>query len=94
MAGAIFDFAENTDMKIYSEGVLAADASGGNRIVFTRRKLLHKFIGKVFTFNSDDSRNVLNNVEVSNAGNSEWSFSGTDYAAAIGIENGRISIMK
>jgi hypothetical protein len=93
MAGALFDFAENTDMKVYSEGVLVADASGGDQIVFTSKEASSQIYWQGLYINSNDSRNVLNNVEVSFAGNSEWSFSGSDYAAAIGIENGRISVM-
>jgi len=93
MAGAIFDFAENMDMKVRSEGVLVADASGGDPIVFTSKEASAQIYWQGLYINSNDNRNVLNNVEVSYAGNSEWSFSGSDYAAAIGIENGRISIM-
>lgn len=93
MPGALFDFAENVDLVVRSTGVLVADASEGETIVFTSKEASAGIHWQGLFVNSNDARNLLSNVEVSYAGNSEWDFSGTNYIAGIGIENGRIGLV-
>jgi hypothetical protein len=90
--GAIFDFAEDQALNVTNNGVLVADASGNSQIIFTSKDAGTGIFWKGIYVNSNDSRNILANVEVSYAGNSAWGFSGTNYAAAIGIENAKLSI--
>ncbi|MBS3775712.1 MAG: right-handed parallel beta-helix repeat-containing protein [Bacteroidales bacterium] len=90
--GASFDFEEDIALRVYSNGVLEADAAEQDRIVFTSKKASSGIYWKGIYVNSNDSRNQLSNVEISFAGNSEWNFSGYDYAGAIGIEDGQIGL--
>jgi len=91
--GAIFDFAEDKALEIKSNGVLVADASGSDQIVFTSKDGSSGIYWKGIWVKSNDSRNILSNVEVSYAGNTEWQFSGSNYPSAIGIENGKLTIL-
>lgn len=93
MPGALFDFAENKDLVVRSTGVLVADASEGETIVFTSKEATAGIHWQGIFVNSNDARNLLSNVEVSYAGNSEWGFSGTDYIAGVGIEEGRLGLV-
>ncbi len=92
-AGAIFDIAEDMAIKVNSTGVIVADASEGSTIVFTSKRASSGVYWKGFWINSNDARNKFANVEVSYAGNSEFNFPGSNYAAAIGVENGKISLV-
>lgn len=91
--GAIFDFAEDKALEIKSEGVLVADASESDQIVFTSKDGSSGIYWKGIWVKSNDSRNVLANVEVSYAGNTEWQFSGANYPSAIGVEDGKLSVL-
>jgi len=90
--GAIFDFAEDKAIKVNSPGTFVADAAGSEKIVFTSKNIQAGLYWKGIWVKSNDSRNTLDNVEISYAGNSEWSFSGSDHAAAVALEDGKISL--
>lgn len=74
--GARFEFADAVRMEINRDGALIADAAGGDTIVFT---------GTVETpghwrgiqIESDDTRNIMDNVEVSYAGETDG-FAGSE----------------
>jgi len=90
--GAIFDFAEDKAIKVRSEGVFVADASESDQIIFTSKKASTDVYWKGIWVLSSDARNILANVQISHAGNSEWNFSGWDYASALAIETGKLNI--
>ncbi|MBS3776976.1 MAG: right-handed parallel beta-helix repeat-containing protein [Bacteroidales bacterium] len=90
--GASFDFEEDIALRVYSNGVLEADAAEQERIVFTSKRASSGIYWKGIYVNSNDLNNQLSNVEISFAGNSEWNFSGYDYAGAVGIEDGQIGL--
>lgn len=91
--GAIFDFAEDKGITVGSNGVFVADATSSDQIVFTSKNASTGIHWKGIFINSNDARNILSNAEVSYAGNTEWGFSGTDYPAAVGIENGKLNLL-
>ncbi len=93
MPGAKFDFAENTYLSVGSDGTIIADAAEAEEIEFTSKQAFSGIFWKGIYISSNDARNILSNVKVSYAGNSEWGFSGTDYPGAIGIENGKLSLV-
>src|SRR6056297_270209 len=91
--GAIFDFAEDKALKINSTGVFIADASGGDPIVFTSKRAASGIYWKGIWILSNDARNILSNVEVSHGGNTEFNFSGYNYAATVAIEDGKLGVV-
>jgi hypothetical protein len=91
--GAIFDFAEDKALKVNSTGVFIADASGGDPIVFTSKRAASGIYWKGIWILSSDARNILSNVEVSYGGNTEFNFSGYNYAAAVAIEDGKLGVV-
>ncbi|MCF8303705.1 MAG: right-handed parallel beta-helix repeat-containing protein [Bacteroidales bacterium] len=73
-AGAKFDFAENKHFKVLSEGALVAKGTASDHIVFTSAKANSGIYWKGIGFESSDTRNKFQYVEVSYAGNSNWDF--------------------
>jgi hypothetical protein len=92
MPGAVLKFAENVGLMINSTGVLVADAESDETIIFTSKKASAGIHWKGIYIGSNDSRNMLANTEVKFAGNSEWEFSGANYVAAVGIEEGKLGL--
>ena len=71
-AGTYLEMAEDVKIQVEGEGVFVADASGGDRIVFTSAASASGILWKGLSIHSADVRNTLNNVELSYAGNSEF----------------------
>lgn len=90
--GAIFDFAEDKFIKVQSTGVFVADASEGDKIVFTSKRAATGVYWKGLWIQSNDSRNIIANAEISYAGNTEWNFAGDNDPGAIGLEDGKLSL--
>ncbi len=90
--GAIFDFAEDKGLSVLSDGVLVANAAEAESIVFTSKNAATDVYWKGIYIGSNDVRNMLSNVEVSYAGNSEWGFGGSNHPGAIGIEDGKLNL--
>lgn len=81
------------DVQLTVNGSLIADGTSDNRITLTSKSADQGILWKSLYFASSDSRNKLNYVDVSFAGNSNINFTGTDYKAAVGIEaNGKVSV--
>lgn len=90
--GAIFDFAEDKFIKVNSTGVFVADASEGDKIIFTSKRAATGVHWKGLWINSNDSRNVIANAEISYAGKTEWGFAGPNDPGAVGLEDGQLSL--
>ncbi|MCF8232955.1 MAG: right-handed parallel beta-helix repeat-containing protein [Bacteroidales bacterium] len=73
-SGAHFMFKENQKLTVTSEGMLKANAEGGETIVFTSAEASSDIHWKGIQIKSSDSQNALVNVEISYAGNSNWDF--------------------
>ncbi|MEP2773099.1 MAG: hypothetical protein ABJH05_13190 [Fulvivirga sp.] len=87
--GAIFEMAENVQLYVAENAQFVASGSSGNEIVFTSNNISGGTKWQALAFRSSNTNNLLNFVEVSHAGNSQYPFgSGTDYKVNIGLDNG------
>jgi len=88
-SGVSFAFDENVYFSVNSGGSIMADGGESNTITFTSSNISAGLYWKGIYISSSNQNNLLNNVEVSYAGDSEWSFaSGPDYKANIGLDAG------
>ena len=71
-AGVHIDLAQDVEIEVQSDGVFVADASGGDKIVMTSASASSGIYWKGLKIESQDTRNILSNVEISYAGNSEF----------------------
>ncbi len=92
MPGALFDFAEDKYFGVLTNGVLIANAAEAEPIVFTSKNASTGVYWQGIYVSSNDTRNILSNVEVTYAGNSDWAFGGSNHPGAIGIEDGKITL--
>ncbi|MDZ7776338.1 MAG: hypothetical protein U5L09_12435 [Bacteroidales bacterium] len=84
---------ENKGIWVNNDGVLSAEGMAGNEIVFTSSNEAGQLHWKGILVYSSDVSNKLENTIVRYAGNSEFNHSGTNYAHAVGVEDGRLSLM-
>jgi hypothetical protein len=71
-AGVHIDLEQDTEIVVQSGGVFVADASGGDKIVMTSASANSGIHWKGLKIQSEDTRNILSNVEISYAGSSEF----------------------
>jgi len=81
--GVMIVFTENTSLLVENNGVLIADGTAQDQIVFTAKNAGEKWKGLAF-LSSDDDRNSLNFVTISEGGSDEISIIDSKATLAIG----------
>lgn len=84
--GAAFEFDEDVDMEIH--GALIAEGTATDMITFTTSNVSGGLFWKGLFFQSANSQNSLDYVEVSYGGKSDHQFAGANFSANVGVNSG------
>lgn len=86
--GVIMEMDENVQIRVF--GALIADGTASDPITFTSSNITGGLLWQGIFVLSTDSRNKIDNGVVAYAGSEEHNFSGSNYIANIGIDDGKV----